>query len=133
MGKETQRHEITKKRVVYQLPAASDVTIRVDVEYRVPDSGALTMDLYHPPDSKSEARVPAVIFVNGYPDPGAQKIVGCKRKEMESCISWGRLTAASGLVAINYTTGNEPATDIHGLIQYVRQNAAGPVIHETRT
>jgi hypothetical protein len=132
MGQETQRHEITKKRVVYQTPGMAAVSIRRDKEYRVTDAGALTMDLYHPPDSKSEARVPAVIFVNGYPDPGAQKIVGCKRKEMESCISWGRLTAASGLVAITYTTGNEPVTDIHELLQYVRQNAAVLEIDESR-
>jgi len=132
MSQKTQRHEITIKRVVYQIPGMDAVTIRRDVEYRVTDAGGLTIDLYHPPDSKGEARAPAVIFVNGYPDPGAQKIIGCKRKEMESCISWGRLTAASGLVAINYTTGNEPATDIHALLQYVRQNAAVLGIDENR-
>src|SRR5215475_6428149 len=132
MSQKTQRHEITIKRVVYQIPGMDAVTIRRDVEYRVTDAGGLTIDLYHPPDSKGEARAPAVIFVNGYPDPGAQKIIGRKRKEMESCISWGRLTAASGLVAINYTTGNEPATDIHALLQYVRQNAAVLGIDENR-
>jgi hypothetical protein len=95
MSQETQRHEITKKRVVYQMPAEQAVTIRRDVEYRVTDAGALTMDIYHPPDSKTEARIPAVVFVNGYPDPGAQKLLGCKFKEMESYISWGRLMAAS--------------------------------------
>jgi hypothetical protein len=124
MSQETQRHEITKKRVVYQMPAEQAVIIRRDVEYLVTDAGALTMDIYHPPDSKLEARIPAVVFVNGYPDPGFQKMLGCKLNEMESYISWGQLTAASGLVAITYTTGKEPATDIHALLQYVRQNAA---------
>jgi hypothetical protein len=90
------------------------------------------MDIYHPPDSKSEAMIPAVIFVSGYPDPGVQKRIGCKGKEMESYISWGQLTAASGLVAITYTTGKEPAPDIHALLQYVRQNAAVLGIDENR-
>jgi hypothetical protein len=132
MSQETQRHEITKKRVVYQLPAANAVTIRRDVEYRVTDAGALRMDIYHPADSKSAERIPAVVFVNGYPDPGAQKILGCKFKEMESYISWGQLTAASGLTAITYTTGNEPALDIHALLQYIRQNASDLGIDGTR-
>src|SRR5262249_9249137 len=134
MSQETQRHDIAKKRVVYQMPAEHAVTIRRDVEYRVTDAGALTMDIYHPPDSKKQkdARITAVIFVNGYPDPGAQKMIGCKFKEMESYISWGKLTAASGLVAITYTTGKEPAADIHALLQYVRQNAAVLGIDENR-
>jgi hypothetical protein len=132
MSQETQRHEITKKRVVYQAPAERAVTVRRDVEYRVTDAGALTMDIYRPPDSKTEARIPAVVFVNGYPDPGSQKMIGCKLKEMESYISWGQLTAASGLVAITYTTGKEPAQDIYALLQYVRQNAAVLGIDENR-
>src|SRR5262245_59625646 len=48
MSQETQRHEITKNKVVYQMPAAHAVTIRRDVEYRVTDAGALAMDIYHP-------------------------------------------------------------------------------------
>lgn len=131
MSQEIQLHDITKKRVVYQIPGIDAVTIRRDVEYRVTDAGVLTMDLYYPPDSKSEARIPAVVFVSGYPDPGFQKMVGCKMKEMESYISWGQLAAASGLVAITYTN-REPVTDIHALLQYVRQNAAVLGIDENR-
>jgi acetyl esterase/lipase len=114
------------------MPAEHAVKIRRDVEYRVTDAGAFTMDIYHPPDSQNEARIPAVVFVSGYPDPGVQKRIGCKGKEMESYISWGQLTAASGLVAITYTTGNEPASDIHALLQYVRQNSAVLGIDENR-
>ena len=124
MSQEPERHEITKKRVVYEIPGMDAVTIRRDVEYRVTDVGALTMDLYYPPDAKGESLIPAVIFVNGYPDPGVQKMLGCKFKDMESYISWGQLTAASGLAAITYTTGNEPAADIHAMIEYIRENAA---------
>jgi len=130
MSQETQRHDIAKKRVVYQMPAEHAVTIRRDIEYRITDDGALTMDIYRPPDSKSEAKIPAVVFVSGYPDAGFQKMIGCKLKEMESYISWGQLTAASELAAITYTTGKEPAADIHALLQFVRQNAAALGIDE---
>lgn len=123
MSQETERHEITKKRVVYQMPGMEGVTIRRDVEYRVSDAGALTIDLYYPPASKPGAMTPAVVFVLGYSDVGFQRMLGCKQKEMESYISWAQLAAASGLVAITYST-TEPATDVRALLQYVRQNAA---------
>jgi hypothetical protein len=78
------------------------VTIRRDVEYRASGDGALAMDLYYPPDAKSGARTPVVVFVAGYPDPGMQKVLGCRFKEMGSSVSWAQLAAASGLVAITY-------------------------------
>jgi hypothetical protein len=129
MSQETQRHDITKKRVVYQISGDAP-TLRRDVEYRVTDASILTMDLYSPPEAKSGARTPAVIFVVGYSDLGAQAILGCKFKEMESFISWGQVAAASGLVAITYTTGKEPTADLHALLQYVRQNAAALGVDE---
>jgi dienelactone hydrolase len=123
MSQDTLQDDITKRTVVYKIPGMDDVTIRRDVEYQVTDAHALAMDIYYPPDSKSGARMPAVVFVLGYSDLGFQRILGCKQKEMGSYISWGKLVAASGLVAITYTT-REPTTDINALLQYVRQNAA---------
>ena len=130
MSQETP-HFITKKRVVYQIPGMDAVTIRRDLEYRTTETGALTMDLYYPPDWKSGSRIPAVVFVSGYSDLGFQKMLGCKLKEMGSYISWGELTAASGMVAITYSA-TEPAADIHALVQHVRQNAATLGIDENR-
>lgn len=131
MSKETQQDDVTKRRVVYHISGMGAVTIRRDVEYRATDAGALTMDLYYPPDWKSGARVPAVVFVSGYSDLGFQKMLGCTLKAMRSYISWGQLTAASGLVAITYTT-TEPAADIHALLQHVRQNGASLGIDQSR-
>jgi hypothetical protein len=101
------------------------------VTYRITDAGALGMDLYSPPDSKSGARRPAVVFVLGFSDLGAQKILGCPFREMESYVSWARLVAASGMVAITYTN-REPATDLRALLRYVRQNAESLGIDENR-
>ncbi|HWN99043.1 MAG TPA: hypothetical protein VNS63_07200 [Blastocatellia bacterium] len=116
MSRNAQQNDITKKRVVYQIPGMDDVRIQRDVEYRTTDAGDLTMDIYYPPDAKSGARKPAVVFVSGYPDPGFQKLLGCKLKEMASYVSWGQLTAASGLVGITYSA-REPAADIHSLLE----------------
>ena len=132
MSQKTQDYDMTKKRIVYELSGVDYVSIRRDVEYQLTDTGSLSMDIYSPPDSKRGARMPAVVFVNGYPGPGFQKIVGCKLKDMGSYISWGKLTAASGMAAITYTTGTEPATDIQVLLQYIRQNASVLGIDEDR-
>jgi dienelactone hydrolase len=131
MNQETPHNDITKKRVVYQIPGMDSVTIRRDVEYRATDAGVLTMDIYYPPDWKNGTRIPAVVFVSGYSDLGFQKMLGCKLKEMGSYISWGQLTAASGMAAITYSA-REPATDIQTLLQYVRQNAASLGIDQDR-
>jgi dienelactone hydrolase len=131
MSQDTQQDHISKKVVVYRIPGMEAVKVQRDVAYRATRAGALTMDIYYPPDSKSGARIPAVLFVAGYPDVGYQKILGCKFKEMGSSISWGRLTAASGLVAITYTN-REPAADLHALLEYIRQHAADLGIDENR-
>lgn len=131
MSQDAEQEHISKRRVIYRIPDMDAVTIRRDVEYLANGTGTLTMDIYYPPDSKSEARIPAVVFVSGFSDVGFQKMLGCKQKEMGSYISWAQLTAASGLIAITYTT-REPAADIYDLLQHVRQSAASLNIDENR-
>jgi hypothetical protein len=130
MSEETQRHEMTRKTVVLELPGMDAVTIQRDVPYQATESGALTMDLYRPAASSSAAPLPAVVFVSGYPDPGFERMLGCKLKDMGHYISWGRLVAASGLMAVTYSN-REPA-DIHALFAHLRQNAASLGIDASR-
>jgi len=131
MSQETQRHEITRKTVVYRMPGVEAVTVRRGMTYRATEAGPLGMDVYLPPDSKSGAARPAVVFVLGFSDVGAQKILGCPFREMESYVSWARLVAGSGLVAVTYTN-REPAVDLRALLQYVRRNAESLGIDENR-
>ena len=132
MSPDTQQQDhISKRRVVYSVSGAGAATVRRDHEYRVVDGGSLTMDVYCPPDSTSGAPRPAVLFVTGFPDSGAERMMGCKQKETGSYISWAELTTTSGLVAITYTNA-EPATDAHEVLNYVRQNAAALGIDENR-
>jgi acetyl esterase/lipase len=131
MSQDTQQDHISKKRVLYAMPGTDAVTVRRDVAYRAIDAGQLTMDLYCPSDSQAGARAPAVIVVTGFSDAGAQKMLGCNFKEMQSYIAWGRLIAASGLVAVTYTN-REPTTDVRAVLEHVRQNAATLGIDENR-
>jgi len=138
MSQETQQ-DITTKTVVYRMPGSDAVTVRRDVAYKTGEAETLTMDVYYPGGSQggpsgefsSESRLPAVVFVFGYPDPGVQKILGCRAKEMGSYTSWARLVAASGLVGITYTN-REPVADIHALLRYIRDKAAALGIDDTR-
>jgi hypothetical protein len=131
MGNDTPQDHISKKKVVYQMPGTDKVITERDIEYCATDAGPLTMDVYYPPDSKREVRIPAVIIVAGYPDGGLQKMMGARFKEMGFTTSWGQLLAASGMATIIYTN-QEPAADITALLQYVRQNAASLGIDKNR-
>lgn len=131
MSRDTKPVDISKQVVVYRIPGMDDVKVRRDVEYSATDAGALTMDIYYPPDSPERAprRLPAVVFVAGFPDEGFEAKVGCKFKEMGSSVCWARLTAASGLVAITYTN-REPARDLRALLQHIRRRAGALGIDE---
>jgi hypothetical protein len=131
MNQDTQPEPISKKMVGHRISGMDDVRVRRDVEFPAASAGALTMDIYYPPEVERGARTPAVVFVAGFPDVGFEARVGCKFKETGSSVSWGRLTAASGLVSITYTN-RDPAEDVHALLRYVRQNAAALGVDETR-
>lgn len=126
------RPEITTKRVLYEAPGVDAVTVRRNVVYAAGDAGDLTMDLYFPPGAASGDRLPAVLFVLGYSDIGGRKLFGCSFKEWESFISWARLVAASGLVGITYSTGENPAADAQAVLRHIRENAADLGVDESR-
>jgi dienelactone hydrolase len=118
------RLEITLKPVVLRMPCMDDVTVRADVPYKTAETDAShRMDLYYPPTPKAGPALPAVLFVFGYPDAGTRRKVGCSGKEMASYISWARLVASFGLVAITYTA-SEPDRDLLDLLEHLRTHAA---------
>ena len=134
MNEAAARHEITRKGLVFTLPGAELVRVRRDVEYAPGLDGGvpLALDVYTPPGLEAGERLPAVIFVVGFSDIGARKMLGCTFKEFESFVSWARLVAASGMAAITYTTGTDPAADGGALLEYVRRHAASLGVDEKR-
>lgn len=122
---------ISHQRAVYRIAGMERAAVRKDVVYHTTGAGPLTMDVYYPADFTAGLRLPAVIFVVGYNDVGYEKAMGCKFKEMAMSVSWGQLTAASGVVAIAYTN-REPAADLDALLRHLRQNAASLGIDENR-
>jgi len=123
-------HEIATKTVLYTLPGMDGVEVRAGVEYHRTSDGPLTMDLYYPPRREAGAALAAVIFVTGYPDPGARRMLGCAAREMGSYVSWARLVAASGMAAIAYE--NAQPGDVTAVFEYVGTNAAALGIDAAR-
>jgi hypothetical protein len=114
--------QISKKRVVYTIAGMDRVTVRRDEPYQATDPGPLGMDVYYPPDATAGVRRPAVVFVTGFSDAGAERMLGCRLKEMGSYVSWAQLAAATGLVAITYVN-RAPASDVDAVLHHVRQHA----------
>jgi hypothetical protein len=117
------RHEITFKRVVYEIEGMARVPVERHVEYATSDAGPLTMDVYRPPHAMADAPLPAAIIVGGYPDVGVPLTLGCTSTDMEMVISWAQLFAASGLIAIAYTK-QDPARDGARLIAHLQSHAS---------
>jgi hypothetical protein len=118
----TQPDHISRKRVVFTIDGMDAVAIRRDLPYATSETGPLTMDVYYPPHVDRDARLPAVVFVTGFSDRGAEKMIGCKFKEMGSYTSWAQLAAASGLVGITYSN-EQPDRDAAKVLQYIREHA----------
>lgn len=123
MGDQIVRHPMTSKRVVYEIPGMEAVPTRREVEYQRDHDGGLGMDLYYPTNARAVGPLPALVFVHGFSDVGFRSRMGCRFKEMASSVSWAQLMAMSGIIAISYAN-RDPEHDLHGLWQYVQQNAA---------
>ena len=128
---DTPQNPFASMRIVYAAPGMDAVTVRRDDTYRVSEGHALTMDVYYPPDAPSGARLPAVIFVTGFSDADAQRMLGRRFKEMGSYVSWAQVVAASGMVAITYAN-DAPAHDVDAVLQHVRDHAEELRIDERR-
>jgi acetyl esterase/lipase len=120
---DAKRHPMTLKPVLYTMPGVAEVVTR-----EVPYGDGLVIDLYTPP--AATGRLPAVVFVSGYADPGGEQIFGCKLKDMASYVSWAQLVAASGMIGVTYS--NHEANDAHAMLGYLRANAAALGIDDQR-
>jgi dienelactone hydrolase len=130
------RHPITEQPVVLQLPGMHDVAVERDLPYahgqgqgqgQGPDLG---MDIYRPMH-RNDGRAPAVIFVSGYSDIGARKLLGCRLKDMTAYVNWAQLVACEGMVGITYEN-EDPVRDVRLLIRHVTENAGALGIDPAR-
>lgn len=119
----------SKQSVVYELPGMEDLLIKKDIKYNEGEEESLHFDICYP--SNSDQKYPVIIFVMGYSDETMNKMTGSRLKEINQYISWSKLMAASGVVAVTYET-NQPERDIGELIKYLQINAESLNIYGNR-
>ena len=115
--------ELAKMTIVYSIPGVDAVTVRRDVPYRTTESGTLGFDVYYPPGAAEGTPLPAVLFVYGYSDAGVPNVFGRTFKETGHPVSWARLIAASGVVAVLYSN-REPIDDVQAILAHIRDQSA---------
>ncbi len=98
--------------LVCQTPLMQQVTVKEDNVFTTINDTALNYDIYYPPQFKNDAALPVVIFNNGVGSMDLPKWGIYK--------DWGRLIAASGMVAVNYQARQGKALeDGEALIDYL--------------
>lgn len=119
--------DLRKRGVVYQLPDMEKALVRRNITYKTVEELDLKLDVYYPTNHARGTRLPAVIFLHGDASPDFVR----EMKESGQLVDWGRLTAASGLIAV---TANHRSTeglmnvagvanDVDDLISYVREHS----------
>ena len=116
--------QLIRMEIVHRVPGMAEIVVRRDVVYAAPGGEPLTMDVYEPAGAAPGSRAPAVLMIHGGPVPklGA--------KNMAVFTSYGRLLAASGVVAVTFNhrfLGPErlldAARDVQAAADYVRDHA----------
>jgi acetyl esterase/lipase len=112
--------------VVLELPGTRDVRVHSNFEYSPEADPNLRLDVYEPPARKSGEHSPVVVMIHG--GAGAQ----FRAKDWGVFQSWGRLFAASGMVAVAFTHRLasppnslliEAAADVRNALRFVRDHA----------
>src|SRR5215472_8770369 len=117
--------QMIRMEIVHRVPGMESAVVRRDLPYRETGEKPLTMDVYEPPGRPTTSRLPAVLLVHGGPVP----VLGAKG--MGVFTSYGRLLAASGLVAVTFNHRFlapdrllEAASDVDAARTYVQDHAA---------
>jgi hypothetical protein len=123
------RHPVTRKRLVVQVPGADRVAVRAGRP--VPSRPGVAIDVYEP-SSGASSPGGAVVLVTGLPDPGARRLLGCAVNEMAAFTSWASAIAASGMTAVTHTTTDEPDVDLQAVMRYIATDGEPLGIDRTR-
>jgi dienelactone hydrolase len=113
------KSDLPSDTLAFSLPKMAEVSVRREV-YREADGKPLAMDICYPPAIRKGSNLPVVLCVMGYSD--ASPVTKGPFKQMSAYASWGRLTAAAGMVAVTYQT--LAADDTEAALAYVRSHAA---------
>ena len=117
-------HEVATRRVLYEIPGM-DAIVPQEFEFPGGDGQPLPGRIYG-----KDLTQGVVVIVEGYPDPGFVKHVGCRFMDMQWSISMAQLIAASGMTAMTYAN-RQPAPDAKAALDYAHAHAARVAIWAT--
>jgi acetyl esterase/lipase len=114
-----------ERRVIYPISGGGAFTRVSDVTYQQADGEELKLDLYRP--AGESAQLPAVVFIHGDGPPELIRDI----KDWGQYVSWGELTASTGLAAITFnhrsshrrTRMHEVQSDIESAFDFVTRHA----------
>ena len=112
---------LERARVVLSVSGTASVILRRDIAYAGGTAGSKTLDVRYPTTSVRRRRIPAIVFVTGYPDALLVEQTGIRPKDTAYSVSWAELVAASGLAAVTYMN-EDPAADAAAVVEYVIEN-----------
>jgi hypothetical protein len=112
-----------KNILVYDPPEMYQVHVET-VQYRTlsEPSDTLDLDVFYPPDRQVGKLLPAVILANDFPQTAKPPISEWGSRTFGVFQSWGRLIAASGLIAVAYDTIHP--NDIEAVVRHIQQHSA---------
>ena len=114
--------------VVYDIPETKRVTVKNGVTYFKDATSDLQIDIYSPAGAKSNAKLPAVIFLNAIGDRPDDKV-----KNWAIYSSWPRLIAAHGMVGISMDAdGTRIQDSLKALFAFLESDGAKYGIDSTR-
>lgn len=116
------KHEVATRRVLYEIPGMQSVSVR-NASFTGAGGHQLPLRIY------GDAG-PAVVILEGLPDAGFQKHVGCMFMEMEWSISMAQLIASCGMTAVTHSN-RDPLADADALLAHLTSNGRKPGIWST--
>lgn len=129
-------HDFKKRPIVYQMPGMDLVEVRKNNTYKRTPELDLQFDVYLPKNLQEGEQRPAVFLVHGDHWPDVLR----DAKDWRCFETWGRLLAASGLIAVVFTHRSTDglmdaelvSDDIQDCINHVRNCASEFKINKDR-
>jgi hypothetical protein len=110
--------------LAYELPGMDEVEV-LNYTYAYLEDQPLTVDVYYPPGTAADDRLPAAIFGLGY------RMSEERLRDAHFYTSWGKLVAAAGMIGVAYDT-EQPDRDLEVLMAFLQDNAEALRIDSTR-
>lgn len=102
--------------LAYEFPGKDEVEV-INFTYAFYGDKPLTIDVYYPPGTPADSRLPVVLFGLGY------RMSEEPLRNSHFYTSWGKLVAAAGMVGVVYDT-EQPDRDLEIVMASLRDNAA---------